>query len=96
MKKEEAIKLLKQARITLQWLEDQITGEMIETKDYRRTHLFPGSVTGEGISQKNLTRLRRGVCKLLEDSPYRINDSMGEIIMSWDPRIDPEDCEKPF
>lgn len=96
MRKEEAIKLLKQARITLQWIEDQVTGEMIEAKNYHKTHLFPGSVTEESISQKNLSRIRRGVCKLLEDSPYRINDSMGEIIMSWNPEVDPEDCIKPF
>jgi hypothetical protein len=65
-------------RLTLQWVQARINGEMIETTNYRRNYLgFEGSV-----SQRELDAICGAVnlFYMSLSSPIRITNAAGEII----------------
>ena len=65
--------------LLIQWVEDQLKGEMIEGNGYFKAYLsVPGS-----ISQKELNALCKAVnlyLKKMERTDFRICNSMGKFI----------------
>lgn len=72
------VTFLSRLRYALGWFEDLHEGEMIQTLNYRRTHLgFNGTV-----SQDDLVSIARVLDEvaLKINSPYEVAVSMGELV----------------